>query len=154
MTEADLKDQLVAHLRAEFRGAVILRHEDKGTAGIPDLSFTWLGKTTWIEAKFANPYVRGKGLQDLICMRLAAAGNCWYVVWEVKQGVKRTLIVHPKDIQAGQLENTPDERMNVGFDHRLVASFLRRQHDYHGQVRIYSGTRNVSHQTSPKETSS
>ena len=55
MNEAGLKGQLAKSLRAELPGAVVYRHEDSFTAGIPDLSVTWRGRTVWVEVKLDRP---------------------------------------------------------------------------------------------------
>lgn len=55
--EARLKGLLVKAIRAQLPGAVVYRHEDTFTAGIPDVSVTWEGVTSWWEVK-AEPLGR------------------------------------------------------------------------------------------------
>jgi hypothetical protein len=132
MTEAELKDGLVKTLKKQLGNAVVLRHEDKNTAGIPDISVTYLGRTIWMEVKYAFPYTEGRGLQLLTCLRLAEHGICWFVVYKEVRGERQTLLVKPSDIIAKRLEETPDECMAAGFDHEFVADFIRSIcRDYH-----------------------
>ena len=51
MRESDLKRRLVKAILATHPGAVVYRHEDAFTAGIPDISVTWAGLTSWWEVK-------------------------------------------------------------------------------------------------------
>ncbi len=51
MTEAKIVRKIVAHLRASLPGAVVFKHADLVTAGVPDISVTFRGKTVWLEVK-------------------------------------------------------------------------------------------------------
>lgn len=102
---------------------VTLRHEDVRTSGIPDVSITGLGKTTWWEAKYLNPVFRSTGIQELTMLRLAAAGYARYVIWEEKRGIKRTLIVHPKYVDTLQAEASC-----VGFDMQWLVGKVKEAH--------------------------
>ena len=53
MNEATLKRNLVKSIKSTMPGAVVFRHEDQFTAGIPDISVTWAGITTWWEVKYS-----------------------------------------------------------------------------------------------------
>ena len=79
MREGDLTRKLVAHLRKELPKAVVLRHVDAVTAGVPDVSVTLCGRTTWLEVKHVNPHERHGAVQALMCQRLGKAGHCYYV---------------------------------------------------------------------------
>jgi hypothetical protein len=122
MNEADLKDTLVRVLRGGMPHALVFRHEDKTTAGIPDISLTLHG-TVWIEVKYGRPNYEGTGLQNLTCQRLARMGKCWYVIYQESGGVKRTLIASPQEV--ADKRPIPDERMATGFDHNFVLEFIR-----------------------------
>lgn len=126
MTEKELKDRLVYWFRIRLPKAVVLRHEDKNTAGVPDLSVTYKGHTVWLEVKYANPGIEGRGLQKFTCLRLSNQGDCWYVIYEKAHGYRRTLIVDPEYVAKDKIENTPDECMTPGFDHEFVIQFIRR----------------------------
>lgn len=76
MNEAYLKKRLKDALREAMPGAVIYRHEDKFSGGIPDLSVTWSGVTSWIEVKYeknGRPS-RPTELQRLALRALSGAG--------------------------------------------------------------------------------
>lgn len=55
MTEANLCTKLRADLLRLLPGAVITKHHDLSTAGVPDLSVNWCRRTTWVEVKLLKP---------------------------------------------------------------------------------------------------
>ena len=77
--------------------AVALRHEDIFTAGIPDLSLSLNGKTSWWEVKIASPYCKSKAVQKHICQRLDATSYCRYVIYclENSSGRSRQIRIVP-----------------------------------------------------------
>ena len=74
-------------LKTQLPQAVALRHEDLYTAGIPDLSVTLAGRTSWWEIKYADPFFKTSKIQKHICTRLAECGVCWYVIFQ--RGIAR-----------------------------------------------------------------
>ena len=69
MNEARLKAALVLALKKRVPGAVVLRHEDRFQAGIPDISVTLAGRrasengagrVVWAEVKYDRPGVRSQ----------------------------------------------------------------------------------------------
>ena len=127
MTESQITSRLLKQLRDDLTGAVVFKHNDRITSGIPDFSVTCSNRTSWWECKLADPQFCGQGLQELMMLRLAAAGYARYVVWEQRRGLERTLIVHPKHI--GDLM---PEAWCVGFDHRWLVEQIRKAHSAHG----------------------
>lgn len=125
MTEAILKSGLVKSLKRLNPDAVILRHEDKITHGIPDLTFTLKG-TSWWEGKYANPSFKSKGIQALTMKRLAKQGRAFYVIWDEPQ--KSTFIVHPDFLDSYQADCIG---MVIGFGEDAVAKELKKIHDYY-----------------------
>lgn len=127
MTETQLKARLIRTLRASLNNAVIFRHEDQFTSGIPDISITWKGYTTWLEVKLAKPRIRGKGVQKYTMEMLAENGRCWYVVFLVEKDLLcSTYIVNPKAVNEGNWmfsQNCIDD-----FDHQFVVDFIKRTH--------------------------
>lgn len=124
MTEAPLKAALVRELRKTLpRAAVVFRHEDRITAGIPDISVTWNGRTTWLEIKYANPGLKSRGIQDLTLLRLAAAGVARYVVYREQKGEKRTGVIHPNEYGRDL-----DGAWTDGFHHGFVVEVLKGLH--------------------------
>jgi hypothetical protein len=76
MTEATLKRAFVQVLKAIMPGCVVYRHEDKFRGGVPDISLTYAGVTSWIEVKYSRPgrTSRPSPLQRLELTRLRDAG--------------------------------------------------------------------------------
>lgn len=54
MSEKKFIKKVIAHLRSAMPGAVVIRHEDKFTKGIPDASITAGGRTVWLEFKWVG----------------------------------------------------------------------------------------------------
>ena len=124
-TEAKLKTKLVEHLRKMYPGYVVLRHEDRFTFGIPDISVTGHGRTSWWEAKHANPDFESLGYQELTMLRLSAGGYARYIIWEEIGDVKRTLIVHPKLLCDWSSRH---ESYSVGFNHHWMGEQIQKVH--------------------------
>ena len=119
MTENQLLSSCLKLLRSQLPGAEIIKHADPMTSGIPDVSVTWHGKTSWWEFKQGEKIKWSNALQQLTCRRLASAGNCRVVFYEEKRMIRRTCIC------------TPDETIEVfatGFDHQFVVDVIRRTH--------------------------
>ena len=125
--EARLKATLMKELREHLLGAVTLRHEDRFTSGIPDISVTWHGRTTWWECKHATPSLVSQGIQELTLLRLAAAGHARYIVWQERRGVRRTMIVHPNRLRDLETETTCP-----GFDMSWLVEQIRLAHLQNG----------------------
>lgn len=121
MDEAYLKKKLVAALEAEMAGAVVIRHEDQFTAGIPDLSVTWALTTTWIEVKYDRPKARAKvsALQARMLRRLNYHGSAILLTYrELPDGTRTTEIE-----RGGQLELN-----GQGFAFADVARYVKGLH--------------------------
>ncbi len=104
--------------------AVVIKHADRYTHGIPDMSVTDLGYTSWWEIKHANPDFESKGVQELTALRLATAGSCYYVIYAEKP-TKCVLIVHPKNISDWMTAFTAATHE---FDHKWVVDFITKMH--------------------------
>ncbi len=107
----------------------MIRHEDYASIGIPDISWTWRGFTTWIEVKYARPHIQSRGVQKITCCKLEAQGRCLYVVYEEIKGVKRTLILTPINVFNNRLSGTgPSECVFTGFSHESVVKAIGSTH--------------------------
>lgn len=129
MDEAALKSKLRDTGKEMLHGAVIWGHNDS-QAGLPDSSWNWNGFTTWVEAKYANPSFKTRGIQELTCLRLEQASKCIYVIFEEaskKSTTKHTRIVSPKSIGKWR---TDVLLYAVGFDYAAVVDFIRRSHSH------------------------
>jgi hypothetical protein len=106
-TENELLAKSLVKIRAACSG-VIFKHADSMTTGIPDVSWTALGKTSWWEWKWwqyrhsKEPKIRDTGLQRFTMCRLEANGfAAYYFVFEEHQDdVKRIWAVAPRDVKA------------------------------------------------------
>lgn len=82
-SESKIVKRLREHLEVGLPGAVIIKHTEHLRAGVPDLSVTWHGKTTWLEVKFENPTFVSNGIQRLTMKALAREGRAVYAVYNV-----------------------------------------------------------------------
>src|SRR5687767_12677501 len=103
--EAELKAAFRREMRQRLPGFLMLAY---ASAGAPDREIIGAGITTRWEFKHGTPDFLSHGDQELMCMRLAAAGHCRYVIWqESRAGLRqRTMIVHPRAVHARSL--TPE----------------------------------------------
>jgi len=127
MNESTLQAELLKALRAGLPGAVIFKHTDKLTWGIPDLSVNWMGLTTWLELKYANPHFKATGMQSRVVRQLASAGSCWYVIYRAeKHGGYTTLIVDPREMEKGEACSATEH--SDGLNHMRVVRFIKERH--------------------------
>lgn len=92
MIESKFTQRLLKALRTEMPGAIILKHSDRYTGGMPDFSITREGRTTWCEVKVTTQPGTGskenarmfEPLQFETCKRMRA----YYLIWcpPLKQG--------------------------------------------------------------------
>jgi hypothetical protein len=130
--EAILKASLCQEARAQLKRFVVIRHEDRFTHGIPDMSVTGNKTTSWWEVKHAlsingrEPDFESKGIQELTMRRLALAGRAAYVVYWERGLEHRTYI-----LQVGDLGN-PNWAEDVphvdGFNHNFVIDYIKEVH--------------------------
>lgn len=129
-TEHTLQSQLLKVIRPAItaEGGVILKHSDYITSGIPDLSVTWKGMTSWWEIKHAEPRLKGTGLQLVTARQLALAGRCHYIVYETSRSglLMATHIVTPLNI--GSDGSFTPTQSSGGHDHGFVLTAIRQLH--------------------------
>lgn len=86
--ERDFSTRLMQQMRSDLRGSKVIKHNDRSTAGIPDISCSWLGYTHWIEDKVLRKRDSLKDInrpdQLLFAHELSTStnGRCWVVVFE------------------------------------------------------------------------
>lgn len=85
MTESQVVRRLVTRLKALLPGAVIFKHADSVTAGIPDVSVTCNGRAMWLEVKYLRDHMTPSKVRKFFdrrqlvqCLRLNSA--CRYAV--------------------------------------------------------------------------
>ncbi|KKM23577.1 hypothetical protein LCGC14_1613800 [marine sediment metagenome] len=126
MIEGDLTTDLVKACKKSMTGAVIIKHADRSSYGIPDLSITWQKATTWWEVKFFNnkPF-NSPEQQEIMCQKLSTQGHCHYVIYKQQYAMRSILIVNPFHINEW-------DHAAVGaaaeFNHTWVAQFIHALH--------------------------
>lgn len=101
MVENDIAAEILKRTRAGLPGAVVVKHNDVGTSGIPDIQVARANLTSWAELKFLKPgrTLRGvnKSQQLLFCHELAVVNNgrCWVLVYETTRKHYRTRDTDP-----------------------------------------------------------
>ena len=147
-TEDWFKGEFVKQLRLTMPGCVTIRHEDQYTAGVPDISHSWMGHTSWWEAKAVCPTpgreLRTTGVQILTCSRLDVCGSlCRYLVWLEDGDGPVTLAVKAESLIAPIIHHgmtkIPAKQVRAlgikiadGHDFKQAAEFVRQ---IHGRLR-------------------
>ena len=132
MDEQTLKRGLMAEIKRVFPASVPLRHEDRFTSGIPDISLSLGGKTSWWEVKLADPQCKSKGIQQYLCQRLNAASFCRYVIYQrgIPRGRSkrpgRVVIVPPQYFEEWAKDGIVVSEN--GFDHIEVVRYMAGAH--------------------------
>lgn len=124
--EAELKAAWRRAMKLHLPGFLLLQY---ATPGAPDTEVVGLGVTTRWEFKHGTPDFCSPGLQELVCMRLAAADHCRYVLWTERRGIQRTLIVHPKAMHERDGWEPGAEAWCHGFDVRWLVEYVRKAHE-------------------------
>jgi hypothetical protein len=82
VTEATVRRALLRQLQTDLPDALPLRHEDQFTKGIPDLSISYAGHTSWWECKYADPYCKTTKVQQYLCEQLNTRGfHCAFLIF-------------------------------------------------------------------------
>jgi len=123
VNEKTLVGQLKTTLLIDLPGSVVIKHADAFTSGVPDLSVTWKGKTSWLEIKYANPEIIERKIQNLMMKRLSIQGSAWYVIYDCVEN--RTVIVNPLHLETWRFNSIATA---VVFNHVVVATFIRSIH--------------------------
>lgn len=92
------------------RPVKVIKHNDRSTGGIPDVTVIWNGPTSWLEFKYLEPkqtvHDELKPLQLETCVDLEKASQrCWVVAYTrgTPQIPGTTLIYRPTALRGGQL---------------------------------------------------
>jgi len=121
MTENKLLAPCLKLMRTELNDFVILKHADGYTSGVPDVSVSGRGFTTWWEFKHGPAIKWENALQKRTCQKLAALGTaCFVVLYEESAYTRRTVILSPDDVEVAA---------TAGFDHQFIVNFVRTIHD-------------------------
>ncbi len=86
--EGHFVGNVMDHSERHLRGSVVLKHADRSTTGIPDISVSWMGITGWTEMKYLRKRDTLKGInkveQLVVCHQIyvATGGKCWVIVYQ------------------------------------------------------------------------
>lgn len=122
--EATLKAALMDRLR-KYRGVLPFRIEDTATSGIPDMTVTAGGRTTWWEAKYGNPDFDWGGLQHKRMMELEVFGFARYIIYRetADRQIRHVYIARPSDMER------PDQWLySYDFNHDWVIAYILSVH--------------------------
>jgi hypothetical protein len=134
--EGKPKALLVSKARRAFSGFSIFRHEDNFTHGIPDISITGLGITSWWEVKLADPSLDAKefrGVQyDTMISLEVISSFARYIIFELnpKTGEKATRIVRPQHFHTWKSSGVSVAE----WDYKWVITQMLRVHASKGQT--------------------
>jgi hypothetical protein len=125
MAETQFVSNAVRELRRQAPSFIVLKHADRFTHGVPDVSISGHRSTSWWEFKHADPDFKSPGVQELTMLRLAnATQRAWYVIYyEVNRQV---FIITPEELK--KWPHSPYVRRIEGFNHRDVASNIINLH--------------------------
>ena len=144
MNEAVIVGNIIQHLTVALgRRAVILKHNDRVTAGVPDISVTCGGRTTWLEVKLLRDWDEPLGALkkkfnalQLATMRLLAEnGRALYVVAYRDHVGQKMLGLYPPQYVVNVLNGTnPGVAYWASFHDSLVELARRVQEGDRGKA--------------------
>ena len=130
VTEVTVRRDLKKALQARLPNAMILRHEDLYTSGIPDLSISYAGKTSWWEIKYADPHCKTTRIQQHTCTQLNLQGFCCrYIIFRRELGdlwPRQIRVCTPADFQDWQFLGTVISEGS--FDYDALVDYIMRIH--------------------------
>jgi hypothetical protein len=85
MKESDFVDKLLKACAMLMPGGVGFKHADSVTSGIPDVTWTWAGRTLWLECKYEDGEV--SSIQQITLRRLAKNTEA-LVIWLTSVDIK------------------------------------------------------------------
>lgn len=128
--ESHISRTLVRRLRIALPNAVVFKHNDASTAGIPDISVTYKRRTLWLEVKRGHHF-NDRTSQHVTMLRLGAVGMAYYVLYG-----NSTVIVRP--------DGSPVVASPQPLDHDFVISFV----EHHDTAKMTASIK-VSNYTEP-----
>lgn len=127
-TESRYTQEFRKEVEKELPYAVVIKLADNYTIGVPDMTITFDGHTSWWELKVARKDSAtlkglGKGIQNMMAQRLALEGICYYIVFWDAPSKKGICIYEPKDV------NMQNPLLDVAVgDYLKVIEFIKRCH--------------------------
>lgn len=129
MRETRRNSEANSLLRRALPGAVVYKHHDRSTKGMPDTSVTWRGATTWLEFKVLRHgesiYKQLDPLQLIELVKIEQAGSYAWVV-ALRHPENTTEIYRPtwlvRSRAQGWVDVIPTDRL-LSPSHLLALSF-------------------------------
>lgn len=134
MTESYLIAELIRRLHLEFPRVVVLKHCDRFTAGIPDLSVSTGGYTTWLEVKLVRPrenlwdLVRELQLMRLRMLDVATHGRAWLLVYYAAEALTEVWKPNAAWHAYKGTSAAPARKAPVRAHHDLIIDLIRETH--------------------------
>jgi hypothetical protein len=123
--EGELKSAFAREMKNRLPGFLVLQY---ATNGAPDRSVAGAGRQTNWEFKHGTPAFDSPGDQELECCRLAFVAHCRYIIWHEKNGIQKTMIVHPQKVMDRASWDLEAEVWTPGFDMRWLVEQVRKAH--------------------------
>jgi hypothetical protein len=120
----------MAEIKKGLPTSVALRHEDRFTSGIPDISVSLNGKTSWWEVKVADPSCRSKEIQKHLCRRLNAESFCRYVIYRrgLPKGKRPPQIIIVPPLEFERWQDAGIVVAEKKFNHASVVLYMAQIH--------------------------
>lgn len=97
MNEARVVQRLIKSLKQQLPGAVVYKHNDAVTAGMPDVSVTYKRRVLWLEVKYEK--LKSDKRQITQCKRLGRQDACFYFVgYYGRKNELWAYLARPKDV--------------------------------------------------------
>lgn len=127
MTESPLTQKFRKKATRRLPRAVIIKHADNYTAGVPDMTLTLNGRTSWLEFKHVTKrgQIVSKGIQNLTAQKLALEGTCWYIVYESVVEGQFWYIVEPSKVFEYDTKATAS---GPNHDHDAIVEWVAKLH--------------------------
>lgn len=139
VTESTVSRALMRALQQHLPNALPIRHEDKFTKGVPDLSISYKpphashGMTSWWELKYAAPDCHTTKVQRYMCQQLDQKSFCCrYVVFRrghADKWPRQIRVVKPHDFDHWR---TLGRVISSGsFDYAALVRYILEVHERH-----------------------
>lgn len=128
MTERYVTERLMEQFK-QLPEWEVIKHADKFTSGIPDMSVSGNGRTSWLELKLLK---RGElavnavePAQRITCCRLerATGGRCWVIVYRASRWEDSTTIYRPSQLNVPE---PPESLPHVQQSSTMIFETTRR----------------------------
>ena len=136
LTETTVRRALMRQLQIDLPDALPLRHEDLFTKGIPDLSLSYAGHTSWWECKYtATNQCATTKVQRYLCEQLDLRGFlCRYIIFRRGHNGKwprEIRVVKPHDVHGTAWRHVGRTISTGAFDYAALVRYIQEEHERH-----------------------